>query len=251
MADQPGAELAARDIVARAVWRHRAEGHRVFLDARTHPGKDFARRYPVISAFCKMAGIDPATDPIPVRPAVHYHMGGIAVDLEGRSTVSGLWACGEVARTGLHGANRLASNSLMEAIVCAEWVAGSVSNASRGPLKARATVAPLPTSDPSAARPMMSQGLGVLRDRNAISHLICSLAQIANGHGGASDPALVGLMIAVAAYRREESRGGHYRTDFPETLSIATPSSICLSEALDAISEIIESETLPLGSAQS
>ena len=93
MADQPGAELAARDIVARAVWRRRAEGHRVFLDARTHPGKDFARRYPVISAFCKMAGIDPATDPIPVRPAVHYHMGGIAVDDEGRSTVDGLWAC--------------------------------------------------------------------------------------------------------------------------------------------------------------
>ena len=86
MADQPGAELAPRDIVARAVWHRRAEGHRVFLDARTHPGAEFAKRYPVISAFCKMAGIDPATDPIPVRPAVHYHMGGIAVDIEGRST---------------------------------------------------------------------------------------------------------------------------------------------------------------------
>ena len=133
MADQPGAELAPRDIVARAVWRRRAEGHRVFLDARKHPGADFAKRYPVISAFCKMAGIDPATDPIPVRPAVHYHMGGIAVDIEGRSTVDGLWACGEVSRTGLHGANRLASNSLMEAIVCARWVAESVQGASRRP----------------------------------------------------------------------------------------------------------------------
>ncbi len=87
MADIPGAELAPRDVVARAVWRRRAEGHRVFLDARTHPGKDFAQRYPVISAFCKMAGIDPAEHPIPVRPAVHYHMGGIAVDIAGRSTV--------------------------------------------------------------------------------------------------------------------------------------------------------------------
>ena len=251
MADQPGAELAARDIVARAVWRRRAEGHRVFLDARTHPGNDFAGRYPVISAFCKMAGINPATDPIPVRPAVHYHMGGIAVDLEGRSTVSGLWACGEVARTGLHGANRLASNSLMEAIVCAEWVAGSVSNASRGPLKARVNVMPLPASDPAAVRPMMSQGLGVLRDRNAIGRLVRSLAPIANGHGAASDPALVGLVIAVAAYRREESRGGHFRTDFPDTLPSATPSTIRLPEALDAVNEIVESETLSLGSAQS
>ncbi len=137
MADQPGVELAPRDIVARAVWHRRAEGHRVFLDAREHPGPEFAKRYPVISAFCKMAGIDPATDPIPVRPAVHYHMGGIAVDVEGRSTVDGLWACGEVSRTGLHGANRLASNSLMEAIVCASWVAESVKAAGRGPLKTR------------------------------------------------------------------------------------------------------------------
>jgi L-aspartate oxidase len=251
MADEPGAELAPRDIVARAVWRRRAEGHRVFLDARIHPGADFARRYPVISAFCKMAGIDPATDPIPVRPAVHYHMGGIAVDLEGRSTVGGLWACGEVARTGLHGANRLASNSLMEAIVCAEWVAGSVSNASRGPLKARTTDMALPASDPSTSRPMLSQGLGVLRDRNAIGRLVRSLYPIASGNSAASDPALVGLMIAVAAYRREESRGGHYRTDYPDTLPTATPSTISLPEALDAAREIVDSEFLSLGSAQS
>ncbi|MBR1215756.1 L-aspartate oxidase [Bradyrhizobium sp. JYMT SZCCT0180] len=251
MADEPGAELAPRDIVARAVWRRRTEGHRVFLDARKHPGKDFAARYPVISAFCKMAGIDPATDPIPVRPAVHYHMGGIAVDLEGRSTVSGLWACGEVARTGLHGANRLASNSLMEAIVCAEWVAASVSRASRGPSKASTPLASLPASDPSSIRPMMSQGLGVLRDRNAIGRLVRSLYPMANGNSAASDPALVGLMIAVAAYQREESRGGHYRTDHPDTLPSATPSSLSLSEALEAAREITESEALSLGSAQS
>src|SRR5207244_12445110 len=101
----------------------------------TSPGAVLAAREPVISGFGKRAGIDPATDPIPVRPAVHYHMGGISVNIEGRSTVNGLWACGEVSRTGLHGANRLASNSLMEAIVCAQWVAQSVQGASRGPLK--------------------------------------------------------------------------------------------------------------------
>lgn len=250
MADQPGAELAPRDIVARAVWRRRTEGHRVFLDARKHPGADFARRYPVISAFCKMAGIDPAIDPIPVRPAVHYHMGGIAVDIDGRSTVEGLWACGEVSRTGLHGANRLASNSLMEAIVCAQWVAESIKGASAAPVTARAADASLAASDPSAVRPILSQGLGVLRERHSIERAIRSLYPIANSRTAAADPALVGLMIAVAAWRREESRGGHYRSDFPDTLPSAEPSSISLAEALDAASEILETESLSVGSVQ-
>ncbi len=250
MADQPGAELAPRDIVARAVWHRRAQGHRVFLDARTHPGQHFAKRYPVISAFCRMAGIDPATDPIPVRPAVHYHMGGIAIDIEGRSTVSGLWACGEVSRTGLHGANRLASNSLMEAIVCAQWVAESVASASRSPVKARTNATPLPASDPSAVRPILSQGLGVLRDRHAIEHAIRGLYPIARTSSAASDPALVGLMIAVAAWRREESRGGHYRSDCPDTLPSAVPSSLHLSDALATARDIVESQPLPARSAQ-
>jgi L-aspartate oxidase len=250
MADQPGAELAPRDIVARAVWRRRAEGHRVFLDARQHPGADFSKRYPVISAFCKMAGIDPATDPIPVRPAVHYHMGGIAVDIEGRSSVDGLWACGEVARTGLHGANRLASNSLMEAIVCAQWVAESVRDASRRPLKARVAETPPPASDPSAVRPILSQGLGVLRERLAIERAIRSLYPLAKSLSAAADPALVGLMIAVSAWRREESRGGHFRNDFPDTLPAAAPSFISLADALDTARNVVETKSLFVGSAQ-
>ena len=250
MANEPGAELAPRDIVARAVWRHRAEGHRVFLDARQHPGKDFAQRYPVISAFCRMAGIDPADDPIPVRPAAHYHMGGVAVDGEGRSTVTGLWACGEVSRTGLHGANRLASNSLMEAIVCAQWVAESVNGVAGNAAALRTPTALPPASDPSVVRPLVSQGLGVLRDRPAIERTIRGLYPIATGNGAAADPALVGLMIAVAALRREESRGGHYRTDFPDTLLKGVPSTFTLAEALGAAGEIIESE-LPIRSVQS
>jgi L-aspartate oxidase len=243
MAEAAGAELAPRDVVARAVWRHRAEGHRVFLDARKHPGNDFAERYPVISAFCKMAGINPADDPIPVRPAAHYHMGGIAVDIEGRSTVDGLWACGEVSRTGLHGANRLASNSLMEAIVCAQWVAESIKGTSTQPLSPPTTEALPGPSDPSIVRPILSQGLGVLRDRGAIGDAVQNFYPIATGKSAASDSALVGLMIAVAAYQREESRGGHYRTDFPDTLPSAIPSSISLVDALGAAREIVETET--------
>jgi L-aspartate oxidase len=249
MAEEVGAELAPRDIVARAVWRHRAQGHRVFLDARRHPGKDFAQRYPIISAFCKMAGIDPAADPIPVRPAVHYHMGGVAVDGEGRSTVQGLWACGEVGRTGLHGANRLASNSLMEAIVCAQWVAESVKGAIASGAPACAVGALPPPSDPSVVRVLVSHGLGVLRDRQAIEGVIRNLHPLAAGNSAASDPALVGLMIAVAALGREESRGGHYRTDFPDTLSAAAKSTITLSEAL-GVAETIVGSGLPIRSVQ-
>jgi L-aspartate oxidase len=232
------------------VWRRRAEGHRVFLDARQHPGAEFAKCYPVISAFCRMAGIDPASDPIPVRPAVHYHMGGIAVDTEGRSSVDGLWACGEVSRTGLHGANRLASNSLMEAIVCAQWVAESVRGAGRRPLKARVVKAPAPASDPSTVRPILSQGLGVLRERHGIERVIRGLYPLASGHSAAADPALVGLMIAVAAWRREESRGGHFRSDFPDAMPSAVPSAISLADVFDTACDIVETKSLSVRSAQ-
>jgi len=184
MADQPGAELAARDIVARAVWRHRAEGHKNLSRCAKASRKGICAALSVISAFCKMAGVDPATDPIPVRPAVHYHMGGIAVDIDGRSTVSGLWACGEVSRTGLHGANRLASNSLMEAIVCARWVAESIKGVSAGCLRPHPADS-LPQSDPSVVRPILSQGLGVLRDRDSICRAIRSLYPIAHRRGAA------------------------------------------------------------------
>ena len=249
MADQPGAELAPRDIVARAVWRRRAEGHRVFLDARQHPGAEFSKRYPVISAFCKMAGIDPAAHPIPVRPAVHYHMGGIAVDIDGRSSVGGLWACGEVSRTGLHGANRLASNSLMEAIVCAQWVVESVKGSRSDALKSRSVPALPPASDPSAVRPILSQGLGVLRERHGIERAIRSLYPLASFHNAAADPAMVGLMNAVSAWLREESRGGHFRNDFPDALPSAAPSFISLADALDTARDIVETGSQSVGSA--
>ncbi|MGJ5139802.1 L-aspartate oxidase [Bradyrhizobium oligotrophicum] len=249
MADEPGAELAPRDVVARAVWRRRAQGHRVLLDARDKPGKDFAARYPVISAFCRMAGIDPARDPIPVRPAVHYHMGGVAVDAMGRSTVEGLWACGEASRTGLHGANRLASNSLMEAIVCAQWVAESVAGAPQRAGKPCAVAVIPPASDPSAVRPLLSHALGVMRERRTIAAAVSSLLPLAEQAGPAADPALVGLMLAVAAHAREESRGAHFRSDRPDTRTVAQPSSFTLPEAIAVARDIVEAEQTPLRSA--
>ncbi|MGL4286250.1 MAG: L-aspartate oxidase, partial [Phreatobacter sp.] len=234
MADQPGAELAPRDVVARAVWRHLGRCHRVFLDARQRPGADFARRFPAITAFCRDAGIDPAVDPIPIRPAEHYHMGGIAVDGAGQTSVGGLWALGEASSTGLHGANRLASNSLTEAAVTASWVAESVAATAGRPLPPPRPVALPPPPDPSAVRPILSRGIGVLRDRQSLEAALRALLPLASSSGPAGDPAAVGLMMAVAALGREESRGGHYRTDFPQTDMVARRSMLTLDQAFAA-----------------
>jgi L-aspartate oxidase len=235
MADVPGAELAPRDVVARAIWRRRAEGHRVFLDARQALGEKFATRFPVIAAFCREAGVDPARQPIPVRPAAHYHMGGIAVDEEGRSSLRGLWVCGEAAATGLHGANRLASNSLSEAVVFAGLVADSVAGASFArSAPPRAVKAP-PAADPSAVRPILSTAAGVMREGEGLARAVAALAPLALGAGPSADPAAVALMIALAALRREESRGAHCRTDFPDKASEARRATLRLDSALASV----------------
>jgi L-aspartate oxidase len=243
MVGVPGAELAPRDVVSRAVWRHLKAGHRVFLDARVVPDLDFARRFPAITGFCHAAGIDPATQPIPIRPAAHYHMGGIAVDLAGRASIEGLWACGEAACTGLHGANRLASNSLLEAVVCGEFVAKSIAAAPGRRVKPRVAETRLAPSDPAPVRKILSQAAGVLRDgeglRDAAAALYPLAARALDGEaGGAGDPALVGLMIVVAALRREESRGAHARTDFPDHAPEARRSVLRLGDALAAAREL-------------
>ena len=235
MAGHPGAELAPRDIVARAIWSHRAKGHRTFLDARSALGPRFAARFPTIAGLCNTAGVDPSTELIPVRPAAHYHMGGIAVDGSGRSSVSGLWACGEAACTGLHGANRLASNSLLEAAVTGAWVAEDVAGSSagagvgRGPRMIARALGAVP--DPSLVRPILSRGVGVMRDSKGLSEAATTLLPIASSRRAGSDPAIVGLMIAIAALRREESRGAHFRTDFPQRAASARHSTLRLDEA--------------------
>jgi L-aspartate oxidase len=212
------AELEPRDIVSRAVWRHMGEGHRVFLDARRALGSRFATRFPAIEALCKQAGIDPATQAIPVRPAAHYHMGGIAVDAAGRTTVPGLWACGEAASTGLHGANRLASNSLLEAAVTGQAVARDIAGTQAGRPAPLVPVAVPPRPDAAAVRAVLSRAAGVLRDADGLARATGDLLPMAEGNGGRADPALLGLMMVVAMRRRMESRGGHARTDYPRAL---------------------------------
>jgi L-aspartate oxidase len=240
MAGVPGAELAPRDVVARAVWRHMAAGHRVFLDARVVPDLDFSRRFPAITGYCQAAGIDPVTQPIPIRPAAHYHMGGIAVDLAGRTSVEGLSACGEAACTGLHGANRLASNSLLEAAVCGRLVAESIAvTTSNRRRKPRAEVARVAASDPYPVRKILSRAAGVLRDRDGLEAAAAELLPLALNRGEASDPACVALMIVIAALRRRESRGAHARTDFPSRAAYAQRTRLYLNEALEAAREIV------------
>jgi L-aspartate oxidase len=238
LAHEPGAELAPRDVVARGIGRHLADGHRVFLDAREHPGADFARRFPAIAGFCHAAGIDPATQPIPVRPAAHYHMGGVAVDGAGRSSISGLWACGEVASTGLHGANRLASNSLTEAVVCAGWVAESVAATSAGRARRFEPLSLPPPADPTLVRPIMARDAGLLRNHEGLHEAICALLPLASGRDAAADPAIVGLMIVVMALRREESRGAHCRTDFPQRARDARRATLNLADAVATAREL-------------
>ena len=231
MVGVPGAELAPRDVVARAIWRRRADGHRVFLDARAAIGARFAARFPIIAAACREGGVDPAREPIPVKPAQHYHMGGVSVDAEGRSSIAGLWCCGEAACTGLHGANRLASNSLSEAAVFGAIVARSIDGAPARSLAPPRSIAAPPAPDPAAIRPILSHAAGVMRDGENLRAGAGPLAALARSAGPAADPAVVALAIVAAALRDEHSVGAHCRLDFPQRPAEPRRSRMTLAEA--------------------
>ena len=220
------AELAPRDIVARAIVRQQRAGHRVFLDARSL-ASTFARRFPGILALCRARGIDPRRDLVPVTPAAHYMMGGIVTDLAGRSSLDRLYAVGEVSRTGVHGANRLASNSLLEGLVFAERVARDL--IARKPLDALPPTArwtvPL-LADRGAAqvaadlvRDIMWTDAGVIRSAARLRAARTRLADIARRLpvGATEELNLVqtAQLVVEGAIRRKESRGGHYRSDYP------------------------------------
>ena len=214
--------LSARDVVSRAEWAQLQAGHRVFLDATKDPGERFAELFGSIYATARESGLDPAKDLLPVRPAAHYHMGGVLVDRTGATTLPGLYAAGEVASTGLHGANRLASNSLLEAVVCGRWAAQAWRDTGVAAGAALPTrMYPDPTTwtpDPVVAevRRIVSAGAGVLRDADGLRTALAAL-EPHRSH----DTGLVAHLLVEAALRREESRGGHTRLDFPSTAPVA------------------------------
>jgi L-aspartate oxidase len=229
-ARHPLAELAPRDVVAREIFRERQRHGRVYLDARALTGgRRFAARFPGITALCRARGIDPDAELIPVTPAAHYMMGGVATDLAGRSTLARLYACGEVARTGVHGANRLASNSLLEGLVFAERVARAVRDEAPLPEapRRRASWEVPPLADRGAAqvaadaiRTTMWQHAAIDRSAAGLAQCLGELAHI----GARLTPGMTeernlldtARLVAEAALLRTESRGGHYRSDFPK-----------------------------------
>lgn len=213
----PDAELAPRDVVARAIHAQRAAGRGAFLDARQPIGARFPEEFPAVFAACMGAGVDPRIQPIPVAPACHYHMGGIATDTEGRTSLPGLYAAGECASTGVHGANRLASNSLLEAAVFGAR-AGRAAAREAAPASAALRVVTAPDLSPEGLvtlRAAMSRDAGVVRDAAGLTRLIERIDELASTEGRAA--ALVtARLVAASALARRESRGGHFRADFPE-----------------------------------
>jgi L-aspartate oxidase len=220
------AELAPRDIVAREIFREQARTGGVFLDARKL-GRTFTRRFPGIDAILRARGIDARKDLIPVTPAAHYMMGGIVVNLAGRTSLDRLWACGEVSRTGVHGANRLASNSLLEGLVFAERVAQDVVSVPRLPRAPRRVSWHVPQLvDRGAAqvaaeavREVMWNHAGIDRSaaglRLAMERLEDIALRLPLGATEEANMTETAHLIVSAALMRKESRGGHYRRDFP------------------------------------
>lgn len=224
----PDAELAPRDVVARAVFREIAAGRGAFLDCRNAIGARFPEAFPTVYEHCRAATIDPVTQPLPVAPAEHYHMGGLRTDEWGRTSVPGLWAAGEVASTGLHGANRLASNSLLETVVFGARVAADLAQLERGRTtrielhRTRATHLPDFVHRTEAVRMIrttMSRHIGVERNAEGLVSALNTLESIgaaADGDTVIENAVLTARLVVECALRRKESRGGHYRTDFPE-----------------------------------
>jgi L-aspartate oxidase len=223
------ADLAPRDVVAKAIMRRMRETGRshVWLDARHFGREKWESRFPTILATCRSHGIDPVRSLIPVAPACHYASGGVATDLHGRSTVSGLYACGEVACSGVHGANRLASNSLLEGLVFSRRIAQCLREELPGRQQPAADTRGPALVDGAARRELqavMTERAGVLRSRDGLDLGDKELGDLTERAGDSpgvdswetTNLATVAAALLGAARLREETRGSHWREDFPE-----------------------------------
>jgi L-aspartate oxidase len=238
--EDPRAELAPRDIVARAIFRcmDQTQYPNVFLDLSHLDPTKIKQRFPGIDKVCQSFGLDITRDPIPVRPGAHYMVGGVGIELDGRTSLPGLWAAGEVTASGLHGANRLASNSLLEGLVfgtlcgrgAAEAAAGLTDVLRVPPIQFRSEDQPKESLDvtdvTNALRSLMVRKMGIVRDRtslleaeNAVSFWCrYALSRTFEGPEGweLQNLLTVARLMIWAALERQESRGVHYRSDFPE-----------------------------------
>jgi L-aspartate oxidase len=248
------AELGPRDVVARAVFDEVMSGRGAFLDCRPL-GARLLEHFPSLAAACRAAGLDPVHEPIPVAPAAHYHMGGILTDAVGRSAVNGLWACGEVASTGAHGANRLASNSLLEAVVFGARVADDIASSWRPPIfesaKRALRVKPLGVKGASSERAeqtlrqTMTEKVGVIRDGASLRNALATIAALERKNAGdrrLANMLVTAKLIAAAALRRQESRGAHFRRDYPlPNQRFARRSFLTLDQAEATVREATDS----------
>ncbi|HEY1929801.1 MAG TPA: L-aspartate oxidase [Caulobacteraceae bacterium] len=230
----PAAELAPRDVVARAIESERRAGRGAFLDARAPLIPDVAHEFPAVFAACIAGGVDPRSQPIPVLPAVHYHMGGVVTDLTGATTLPGLFAAGECAATGVHGANRLASNSLLEAAVFGARAGRAARNAT--PVSSR-TLTPAAPPDLTEStlldlRRRMSRDAGVVRDAAGLTRLLAWLSA-AETLCGPALPLTAARLVAEGALARRESRGAHFRADYPTAFAEAVHTRRTLQDAAD------------------
>jgi L-aspartate oxidase len=227
----PLADLAPRDVVSAAMQQVMGDGpaDHLWLDATGVGRAQLERDFPTVTALCRARGIDPVTDPIPVAPGAHYACGGVRADMDGRTTVPGLFAVGEVASSGVHGANRLASNSLTESLIMGRRAGDLLGREARErpghaqPGRSAPATGVSPGGRDAMAR-AMSRHAGVVRDRAGTERLLGMLDQAPAGDGTLSLAVVeatslhtVSVLVAAAALARAESRGCHRWRDVPVT----------------------------------